>query len=65
MVLDVLLVTKVCLVEHLKRLWLCPHIAEALADFCEKFPGITLDGELYNLRTKARLPKDYKSSKKN
>ena len=37
MVLDVLLVTKVCL-RAFKEIVAVPHIAEALADFCEKFP---------------------------
>lgn len=31
-----------------KEINACPHIAEELAEFIEKFPGITLDGELYN-----------------
>ena len=40
-----------------KEIVAVPHIAEALADFCEKFPGITLDGELYNHELKSDFQK--------
>lgn len=40
-----------------KEIVAVPHIAEALEEFCEKFPGITLDGELYNHELKSDFQK--------
>ena len=43
--------------RQFKEIVAVPHIAETLADFCEKFPGITLDGELYNHELKSDFQK--------
>jgi len=40
-----------------KEIVAVPHIQEAINDFCEKFPGITLDGELYNHELKSDFQK--------
>ena len=43
--------------RQFKEIVAVPHIAEALKKFCESFPGITLDGELYNHELKSDFQK--------
>ena len=43
--------------RQFKEIVAVPHIAEALEKFCETFPGITLDGELYNHELKSDFQK--------
>tara|TARA_R110001592_G_scaffold342842_2_gene632902 strand:+ start:3173 stop:4309 length:1137 start_codon:yes stop_codon:yes gene_type:complete len=40
-----------------KEIVAVPHIQEAIDSFCETFPGITLDGELYNHELKSDFQK--------